>query len=279
MTGFVVRRRAPSSPPRSLRPPASTSSTYVARTPPATGGLSARCWSAAATPAARPRHRPLLTPSLINGTGTAGVAVTRTGRRRRHRRLEHRRRRVLHRRRHRDGDDACSRRRHRPRAWTPPSRRRRRTPCREGAHVVSIRSQGRARATGARPVTVNLTVDKTGPTTSGVSAAPNPNNGVLPFNASTPAVRVTAATMSDPIAGSVRQHDRARPRPSSTPSVPPASGIPLAAGDGVFNEPVGSRVHRHPAGDRPRTRQRHPHHLRARQGRRRQLGPVTSSTS
>ncbi len=51
---------------------------------------------------------------------------------------------------------------------------------------------------------VNLVVDKTGPATSSVSAAPNPNNGALPFNSSTPAVRVTAAfsdTLSNVSAG------------------------------------------------------------------------------
>ena len=39
---------------------------------------------------------------------------------------------------------------------------------------------GRGWATGATLVTVNLVVDKTGPNTSGVTVAPNPNNGTLP---------------------------------------------------------------------------------------------------
>jgi hypothetical protein len=65
----------------------------------------------------------------------------------------------------------------------------------DGTHIVSVRSQDSLGNWGA-PATVNLIVDKTGPATSSVSAAPNPNNGTLPFNSSTPAVRVTA-TVTD----------------------------------------------------------------------------------
>jgi hypothetical protein len=105
----------------------------------------------------------------------------------------------------------------------------------EGTRVVSIRSQDAPGNWGA-PVTVNLTVDKTAPNTSGVSAAPNPSNGVLPFNASTPAVRVTAATMSDPIAGGVRSNISAAEAFIDTAGAA-GSGILLTAGDGVFNSP------------------------------------------
>ena len=60
-----------------------------------------------------------------------------------------------------------------------------------GPHVVSVRSQDSLGNWGA-PATIDLIVDKSGPATSNVLAAPNPNNGMLPFNASTAAVRVTA---------------------------------------------------------------------------------------
>ena len=73
----------------------------------------------------------------------------------------------------------------------------------EGTHVVSVRSQDSLGNWGTAAA-VNLVVDKTGPTTSSVSAAPNPNNGALPINSSTPAVRVTGTftdTLSNISAG------------------------------------------------------------------------------
>ncbi len=36
-----------------------------------------------------------------------------------------------------------------------------------------------------------LVIDRTGPSATGVSASPNPNNGTVPVNTSTAAVRVT----------------------------------------------------------------------------------------
>lgn len=62
----------------------------------------------------------------------------------------------------------------------------------EGAHTASVRSQDAAGNWGAY-ATISLVVDKTGPSTSGVSASPNPNNGTLGFNSFTSAVRVTAS--------------------------------------------------------------------------------------
>lgn len=62
----------------------------------------------------------------------------------------------------------------------------------DGTHVVSVRSQDSLGNWGA-PATINLNVDTTGPTTSNVNAAPNPNNGKLGINSNTPAVRVTAS--------------------------------------------------------------------------------------
>jgi hypothetical protein len=68
-----------------------------------------------------------------------------------------------------------------------------------GTHVISVRSQDALGNWGAF-ATTSLVVDKTGPVTSNVIAAPNPNNGTLPLNLSTPAVRVTA-TLSDATTG------------------------------------------------------------------------------
>ena len=62
----------------------------------------------------------------------------------------------------------------------------------EGAHSIAVRSQDSLGNWGATALT-SLVVDKTGPTTSSVIANPNPNNGTLGFNSSTPAVRVTAS--------------------------------------------------------------------------------------
>lgn len=62
----------------------------------------------------------------------------------------------------------------------------------EGTHVVSVTSTDAATNTGTA-ATINLIVDKTGPDTNGVNVTPNPNNGTLAVNQSTPAVRVTAA--------------------------------------------------------------------------------------
>jgi FtsP/CotA-like multicopper oxidase with cupredoxin domain len=59
-----------------------------------------------------------------------------------------------------------------------------------GLHTISVRSQD-AIGNWGTPSTIDLLVDKTGPTTSSLSASPNPNNGTQPYNSSTPAVRVT----------------------------------------------------------------------------------------
>ena len=72
----------------------------------------------------------------------------------------------------------------------------------DGARSIAIRSQDSAGNWGAA-VTVSLNVDTAGPTTSAVSVSPNPNNGKMPINTSTPAVRVTA-TVSDVSTGDQR---------------------------------------------------------------------------
>ncbi|WP_346386916.1 multicopper oxidase family protein [Nocardioides sp.] len=104
----------------------------------------------------------------------------------------------------------------------------------EGTHVVWIHAQD-AQGNWGEPITVNLVVDKTGPSTSGVSVDPTPNNGTGPFNASTPAVRVAATTLSDPISGTVNSLISAGEVFIDTAGAN-GSGIPLRASDGVFND-------------------------------------------
>jgi hypothetical protein len=62
----------------------------------------------------------------------------------------------------------------------------------EGSHTVSVRSQDALGNWGAA-VPIDLVVDKTGPTTNDVIATPNPTNGMIGFNSSTAAIRVTAS--------------------------------------------------------------------------------------
>jgi hypothetical protein len=72
----------------------------------------------------------------------------------------------------------------------------------EGSHPVFVHAQD-SQGNWGEAVTVNLTVDETGPSTTGLSASPTPNNGTLPYNSSVPEVRVIATTMTDPISGGV----------------------------------------------------------------------------
>lgn len=62
----------------------------------------------------------------------------------------------------------------------------------EGVHIIAVRAQDSQGNWGA-PSTINLFVDKTGPLTTIVSAAPNPSNGQIGINGTSPAVRVTAS--------------------------------------------------------------------------------------
>ena len=75
----------------------------------------------------------------------------------------------------------------------------------EGAHLLSIHSQDAAGNWGA-PTTIILVLDRTAPTSAGVSVAPTPNNGTLAFSGGTSAVRVTVTTMTDPIAATVNSN-------------------------------------------------------------------------
>ncbi|MDY7529879.1 MULTISPECIES: multicopper oxidase family protein [unclassified Cryobacterium] len=105
----------------------------------------------------------------------------------------------------------------------------------EGTHVVSVHSQDAAGNWGA-PVTISLVVDKTAPTTSGVSVAPTPNNGTLAFNGSPSAIRVTVATMADPIAATVNSTISSAEAFLDTVTAN-GSGIVVRATDAVYNSP------------------------------------------
>jgi FtsP/CotA-like multicopper oxidase with cupredoxin domain len=104
----------------------------------------------------------------------------------------------------------------------------------EGAHVVSVRSQDSSGNWGP-VVATELVVDKTGPDTAGVTAAPDPTNGKVGYNGSIDAVRVTA-TMSDPVSGLVNSDLRRAEAFIDTVGAD-GSGIPLRASDGVFDSP------------------------------------------
>ena len=106
----------------------------------------------------------------------------------------------------------------------------------EGTHLVSIRSQDAAGNWGAA-VTVTLTVDRTGPTSSGVSAAPNPNNGTLPISTGNASVRVTATTLADPAAGGGSSAISAAEGFLDTVGTN-GTGLVFAADDGTFDSPT-----------------------------------------
>lgn len=99
----------------------------------------------------------------------------------------------------------------------------------EGVHVIWIDSQD-AQGNWGTPISVELTVDKTGPSTSGVAATPNPNNGTLPLSSSVPAVRVSVTTMVD-LGSTIAKAEAFIDTVGAN-----GTGIPLIASDGLFND-------------------------------------------
>jgi FtsP/CotA-like multicopper oxidase with cupredoxin domain len=61
-----------------------------------------------------------------------------------------------------------------------------------GLHTIAVHSRDSMGNWGAF-ASVTLTVQKSGPSTSNVQAQPNPTNGQIGYNSSTPAVRITAS--------------------------------------------------------------------------------------
>jgi hypothetical protein len=102
----------------------------------------------------------------------------------------------------------------------------------EGTHVVGVRSHDTSGNWGGT-TTIDLRVDKTAPTTSAVSAAPNPNNGTLPINPGTLAVRVSA-TLTDPLSGGIQSNISAAEGFIDTVGAD-GTGFVFAANDGAFD--------------------------------------------
>ena len=105
-----------------------------------------------------------------------------------------------------------------------------------GTHVVSVRSQDEFGNWGAE-ATINLQVSDTlPPTTSNVSAAPNPNNGSQGFSTSVPAVRVFA-NFSDVASGgsNIAAAEGFLDTIGTT-----GTGFVFVATDGTFNSPTES---------------------------------------
>lgn len=106
----------------------------------------------------------------------------------------------------------------------------------EGTHPAYVHAMDAGNNWGAA-VPVSLVVDKTAPSTAGVSVAPSPNNGTLAYNSAIPAVRVSAATLTDPLASGVNSPISAGEVFLDTVGAS-GSGIPLVALDGVYDSPV-----------------------------------------
>ena len=81
-------------------------------------------------------------------------------------------------------------------------------------------------------------VDTTGPTTSAVSASPNPNNGMLGIDVNMPVVRVTA-TVADPVNNGVQSNVNVAEVFIDTTAAN-GTGFPTVASDGTFNSPTES---------------------------------------
>ncbi len=115
----------------------------------------------------------------------------------------------------------------------------------QGPHEVIVRSQD-ALGNWGSAVAVhgvnakNLLVDKTGPTTSGVSAAPNPSNGTVGLSVDQPVVRVSA-TFDDASVGAAALDADANAAPSSENAAPVGSNqvyLPQIIGPDVTESDV-----------------------------------------
>jgi hypothetical protein len=95
----------------------------------------------------------------------------------------------------------------------------------EGDNTVYVRTQDAAGNWGD-PATATLVVDTTGPLASDLSVTPNPNNGTIPVNGSSPAVRLSA-TLTDTLTN-IAKAEAFIDSPTST-------AIPMEASDGAFN--------------------------------------------
>lgn len=104
-----------------------------------------------------------------------------------------------------------------------------------GNHTISARTQD-ALGNWSAAATITLVVDQTGPATSGVSAAPNPNNGSTGLSTSVPAVRVTASFSDAATGGSnIAAAEGFIDTVGTT-----GTGFAFVAADGLFNSPTES---------------------------------------
>ncbi len=104
----------------------------------------------------------------------------------------------------------------------------------EGSHVIWIHARD-AQGNWGEAINVNLVVDTTGPITSGITVDPSPNDGTQPYSDSIQAVRVSIASMTDPLSGSVNSRISAAEGFIDTVGAD-GSGIKVAASDGQFTD-------------------------------------------
>jgi len=105
----------------------------------------------------------------------------------------------------------------------------------EGIHPIYVHGQDSTGLWGAF-ATIDLKVDQTGPSTSGVTANPNPNNGSLPYSLSQPSVRINA-TISDGLNAGVQSNITAAEGFFDVQGAD-GTGFPLTPSDGLYNAPT-----------------------------------------
>ena len=105
----------------------------------------------------------------------------------------------------------------------------------EGVHTISVRSQDASGLWGDF-ATTDLALDRSGPATSNVTAAPSPNNGALGINPSRPAVRVDAR-VTEPGPGPITSNIQ---RVEGFIDVVGAdgTGFPFTPADGLYDSPA-----------------------------------------
>ncbi len=107
----------------------------------------------------------------------------------------------------------------------------------EGNHVVSIRSRDAVTPTGnwGDPTTATIVVDKTGPAASDLKVEPDPSNGLVPVNASTPSVRFSATMTDNSSAVNAPQSTVVKAEAFVDSLGAVGTGIPLEASDGAWS--------------------------------------------
>ncbi|MCP5099475.1 MAG: multicopper oxidase domain-containing protein, partial [Chloroflexi bacterium] len=104
----------------------------------------------------------------------------------------------------------------------------------EGIHTVTVESRDEFLWGAAE--TIDLKIDHSGPNTTNVVVAPNPNNGTVPINPSLYAARLDA-TITDPLSGAVNSNIY-RAEFFINDTCDDGTGIPMYARDGVFDSPT-----------------------------------------